>query len=106
MLGAAVRIADLLQRHQRFVDHGRLLGMHRLHQVRYGGFAAQDADARGPRWPALPRSRPGAPSRPSAAITSGAHHDVRIDHLVVGVGELALDAGSRAAQRRGESGLQ
>ena len=33
------------------------------------------------------------------------HRDVGIDHLIVGVGELALDAGADASQRRREAGL-
>ena len=95
-------VADLLYRDQRFVDYGSVFRFHGFEQVRDGLPAAENADGArriGPRFHADTAAGELAKRRDHFRT----HLDIGFDDLVVGVGELALDALAHPLQLRAQA---
>ncbi len=98
------RIADLLDRDQRFVHQLVVLGMQRLDQIGNRGASAQNADGSGGVRARI-EVRAAARQLSQRGNHFGPHLDIGVDHPVVGVREFAFDRIPGARKRSAEPGL-
>ena len=103
-LGTRRFVADLLHCDQRFVKHVGILGAQRLDEIGHRRLAAQNSHrTRG--IGARLHAGAAAHQRADRGDDVGTRRDILVHHLVVGIGEFALDAAAHALDGGAEAGL-